>query len=76
MATLPMVASRCESVVVVQQCHREYKYARCASLAGARVEWVEDLEAAVADALSLTIGFWYATRMVKKAKKQGKQLDE
>lgn len=30
----------------------------------------------VADALSLTVGFWYATRMVKKAKKQGSQVDE
>ncbi|WP_336822065.1 CsbA family protein [Sporosarcina sp. USHLN248] len=27
----------------------------------------------VADAASLTVGFWYATRMVKKARKHGKQ---
>lgn len=25
----------------------------------------------VADALSLTVGFWYATRMVKKARRHG-----
>lgn len=25
----------------------------------------------VADALSLTVGFWYASRMVRKARKQG-----
>lgn len=36
-----------ESVVVVQRCHSEYMYARCASLAGARVEWVDDLAGAV-----------------------------
>ncbi len=29
-----------------------------------------------ADALSLTVGFWYATRMVKRAKKQEGQVDE
>lgn len=29
-----------------------------------------------ADALSLTVGFWYATRMVKKARRQGKEMDE
>ncbi|MBD7985128.1 CsbA family protein [Sporosarcina sp. Sa2YVA2] len=30
----------------------------------------------VADALSLTVGFWYATRMVKRARKQGQDEDE
>jgi general stress protein CsbA len=30
----------------------------------------------VADALSLTVGFWFATRMVKKARKQDSQVDE
>lgn len=30
----------------------------------------------VADALSLTIGFWYATRMVKKARKRQQEVDE
>ncbi|WP_398295673.1 CsbA family protein [Sporosarcina saromensis] len=30
----------------------------------------------VADALSLTIGFWYATRMVKKARKRQQGVDE
>ncbi|MDN4606841.1 CsbA family protein [Sporosarcina sp. F6_3S_P_2] len=29
-----------------------------------------------ADAFSLTVGFWYATRMVKRAKKQGRTVDE
>ncbi|XUX07654.1 CsbA family protein [Sporosarcina sp. UB5] len=29
-----------------------------------------------ADALSLTVGFWYATRMVKKARRQGIEVDE
>lgn len=29
-----------------------------------------------ADALSLTIGFWYATRMVKKARQQAEDEDE
>lgn len=37
-----------ESVVVVQRCHAEYMYARCASLSGARVEWVDDLASAAA----------------------------
>ena len=27
----------------------------------------------VADALSLTIGFWYATRMVKRARRHGEE---
>lgn len=43
MEALPLV----DSVVVMQRGH-EYKYARCASLAGARVEWVDDLAAALA----------------------------
>ncbi|MHC8517543.1 CsbA family protein [Sporosarcina sp. ITBMC105] len=30
----------------------------------------------VADALSLTIGFWYATRMVKKARKRQQEVNE
>jgi L-seryl-tRNA(Ser) seleniumtransferase len=38
---------RVESVVVMQRGH-EYKYARCAGLAGARVEWVDDVAAALA----------------------------
>ncbi|MCM3743839.1 CsbA family protein [Sporosarcina luteola] len=29
-----------------------------------------------ADALSLTVGFWYATRMVKKARRLGDEVDE
>ena len=29
-----------------------------------------------ADALSLTVGFWYATRMVKRARKQESEVDE
>ncbi|MCM3636923.1 CsbA family protein [Sporosarcina luteola] len=29
-----------------------------------------------ADALSLTVGFWYATRMVKKARRLGNEVDE
>ncbi|WP_371922499.1 CsbA family protein [Sporosarcina sp. Marseille-Q4943] len=29
-----------------------------------------------ADALSLTVGFWYATRMVNRAKRQEDQVDE
>jgi D-glucosaminate-6-phosphate ammonia-lyase len=37
------------SVVVVQRCHGAYMYARCASLAGARVEWVDDVERAVGE---------------------------
>jgi D-glucosaminate-6-phosphate ammonia-lyase len=34
-----------ESVVLAQRCHAPYLYARCAALAGARVEWVDDLAA-------------------------------
>jgi L-seryl-tRNA(Ser) seleniumtransferase len=34
--------------VLVQRAHAGYLYARCASIAGARVEWVDDLEAALA----------------------------
>ncbi|MFC6114034.1 CsbA family protein [Sporosarcina thermotolerans] len=30
----------------------------------------------VADALSLTVGFWYATRMVNRAKQKGQEVDE
>ena len=30
----------------------------------------------VADALSLTVGFWFATRMVKNARKQDSEVDE
>ncbi|WP_285853337.1 CsbA family protein [Sporosarcina luteola] len=29
-----------------------------------------------ADALSLTVGFWYATRMVKKARRLDNEVDE
>jgi D-glucosaminate-6-phosphate ammonia-lyase len=43
METLPRV----ESVVLMQRGH-EYMYARCAALAGARVEWVDDLAGALA----------------------------
>lgn len=39
-----------DSVVLVQRCHAEYMYARCASLAGARVEWVDELADAVSRA--------------------------
>jgi L-seryl-tRNA(Ser) seleniumtransferase len=42
MEALPLV----ESVVLMQRTHA-YKYARCVSLAGARVEYVDDLEAAL-----------------------------
>jgi D-glucosaminate-6-phosphate ammonia-lyase len=44
MEALPLV----DSVVLMQRGH-EYKYARCAALAGARVEWVDDLAAALRD---------------------------
>lgn len=37
----------CDAVVLMQRGH-EYKYARCAALAGARVEWTDDLEGALA----------------------------
>ena len=37
---------RVDSVVLLQRGH-EYKYARCAALAGARVEWVDDVAAAL-----------------------------
>src|SRR6201999_4492344 len=43
METLPLV----ESVVLMQRAH-EYKYARCVALAGARVEYVDDLSASLA----------------------------
>ena len=43
--TLPLGAS--DAVVLMQRGH-EYKYARCASLAGARVEWTDDIAAALA----------------------------
>ncbi len=43
MEALPAV----ESVVLMQRGH-EYDYARCATLAGARIEWVDDIEAALA----------------------------
>ncbi len=39
---LPLV----DSVVLMQRGH-EYKYARCAALAGARVEWVDDIASAL-----------------------------
>ena len=42
MEALPLV----DSVVLMQRGH-EYKYARCAALAGARVEWVDDIAAAL-----------------------------
>ena len=35
-----------DAVVLMQRGH-EYKYARCAALAGARVEWVDDIAAAL-----------------------------
>src|SRR3954468_18756898 len=38
---------RTGAVVIMQHGH-EYKYARCAALAGARVVWTDDLEAALA----------------------------
>ena len=38
---------RVDAVVLMQRGH-EYKYARCATLAGARVEWVDDIAAALA----------------------------
>ena len=40
---------RLEAVVWMQRGH-EYKYSRCAALAGARVEWVDDIVAALASA--------------------------
>ncbi|MDA0180898.1 hypothetical protein OJ997_11385 [Solirubrobacter phytolaccae] len=43
MEALPAV----ESVVVVQRAHAGYVYARCAALAGARIEWVDDVVAAL-----------------------------
>jgi hypothetical protein len=36
-----------DAVVLIQRGH-EYKYARCATLAGARVEWADDIAAAIA----------------------------
>ena len=44
MEALPL----CSSCVLVQRAHAGYLYARCAALAGARVEWVDDMD----DALS------------------------
>jgi L-seryl-tRNA(Ser) seleniumtransferase len=41
---LPLV----DAVVLVQRGHSSYQYARCATLAGARVEWVDEIEAALA----------------------------
>ena len=38
---------RVDAVVLMQRGH-EYKYARCAALAGARVEWVDEIAAALA----------------------------
>ena len=38
---------RVDAVVLMQRGH-EYKYARCATLAGARVEWVDEIAAALA----------------------------
>src|SRR3954469_14677777 len=38
---------RVDAVVLMQRGH-EYKYSRCATLAGARVEWVDEIEAALA----------------------------
>jgi D-glucosaminate-6-phosphate ammonia-lyase len=38
---------RVDAVVLMQRGH-EYKYARCAALAGARVEWVDDIAGALA----------------------------
>ena len=38
---------RVDAVVLMQRGH-EYKYARCAALAGARVEWIDDIAAALA----------------------------
>lgn len=44
MEALPLV----DAVVVAQRAHAaSYEYARCASLAGARVEWVDDLAGAL-----------------------------
>jgi seryl-tRNA(Sec) selenium transferase len=40
---LPLV----DAVVLVQRGHSSYQYARCATLAGARVEWVDEIEAAL-----------------------------
>jgi seryl-tRNA(Sec) selenium transferase len=42
--SLPLV----DAAVFVQRGHASYKYARCAALAGARVEWVDEIEAALA----------------------------
>jgi D-glucosaminate-6-phosphate ammonia-lyase len=41
---LPLV----DAVVLVQRDHASYQYARCATLAGARIEWVDEIEAALA----------------------------
>ena len=41
---LPLV----DAVVLIQREHSSYKYARCATLAGARIEWVDEIEAALA----------------------------
>ena len=38
---------RCRTAVVLMQRGHEYKYARCATLAGARVEWVDDIAGAL-----------------------------
>ena len=40
MEALPL----CASCVLVQRAHAGYLYARCAALAGARVEWVDDVD--------------------------------
>jgi L-seryl-tRNA(Ser) seleniumtransferase len=37
----------CDAVVLVQRSHADYKYARCATLAGARLAWVDDVAAAL-----------------------------
>lgn len=53
---------RVDAVVLMQRGH-EYKYARCATLAGARVEWVDDIAGALAGGASRPVAILHPAHL-------------